>query len=81
MNEQSLKNKKAWEYRAYEYWLKADGLPEDRAKIIMANPMGRLKQHGKYFNNINGLRIANPCGSNGRRRQTPHQHPACRSFF
>lgn len=67
MNEQSAINKKAWEYRAYEYWLKNDGLPEERAKIIMKNPMERLKQHGKYFSNIKGFKIANPCGSNGRR--------------
>lgn len=67
MNEQSVINKEAWEYRAYEYWLKNDGLPEERAKIIIENPMARLKQHGKYFCNIKGLKIANPCGSNGRR--------------
>jgi ubiquinone/menaquinone biosynthesis C-methylase UbiE len=67
MNEQSIKNKNAWEYRAYEYWLKTEGLPEECAKIIMENPMARLKQHGKYFCNINGLKIANPCGSSGRR--------------
>ena len=67
MNEQSEINKKAWEYRAYEYWLKNYGLPEVRAKIIMEDPIARLKNHGKYFQNVNGLKIANPCGSNGRR--------------
>lgn len=67
MNEQSAKNKKAWEYRAYESWVKSSGLPEERAKVIMENPMARLKQHGKYFSNINGLKIANPCGSSGGR--------------
>lgn len=67
MKEQSVVNKEAWEYRAYEYWLKNDGLPEERAKIIMENPMAKLKQHGKYFCNIKGLKIANLCGSNGRR--------------
>jgi SAM-dependent methyltransferase len=67
MREQSSTNKKAWEYRAYEYWLKSDGLPEECARIIMKNPMERLKHHGKYFRNVNGLKIANPCGSNGRR--------------
>lgn len=67
MNEQSAINKKAWEYRAYEAWVKSNGLPEERAKVIMENPMAILKQHGKYFTNINGLKIANPCGSNGRR--------------
>jgi len=67
MNEQSEINKKAWEYRAYEFWLKNNGLPEKFAKIIMEDPIARLKQHGKYFSNIDGLKIANPCGSNGRR--------------
>lgn len=67
MNEESAINKKAWEYRAYEYSIKNEGLPAECAKIIMKNPMARLKQHGKYFCNINGLKIANPCGSNGRR--------------
>lgn len=67
MNTQSENNKKAWEYRAYENWIKNDGLPEERAKIIMKDPMARLKKHGKYFCNIEGLKIANPCGSNGRR--------------
>jgi SAM-dependent methyltransferase len=67
MNEQSAINKQAWEYRAYEFWLKNDGLPEEFAKIIMENPMARLKQHWKYFTNISGLKIANPCGSSGRR--------------
>jgi len=67
MNKQSEKNKKAWEYRAYEYWVKNDGLPEECAEFIRKDPMARLKKHGKYFCNIEGLKIANPCGSNGRR--------------
>lgn len=67
MNQQSSINKKAWEYRAYEFWVKNEGLPKEYAKIILENPTARLKQHGKYFCNINGLKIGNPCGSNGRR--------------
>lgn len=67
MNKKIENNKNAWEYRAYEYWLKNEGLPEERAKIIIKDPMARLKEHGKYFCNIEGLKIANPCGSNGRR--------------
>jgi SAM-dependent methyltransferase len=67
MNEQSKANKKAWEYRAYEFWLKSNGLPQEYAKDVMKNPMARLKHHGKYFQNISGLKIANPCGSNGKR--------------
>lgn len=29
--------------------------------------MARLKKHSKYFQNVKDLKIANPCGSNGRR--------------
>ena len=52
MKEESASNKKAWEYRTYEYWLKSDGPPENRAKVIMENPLARLKKHSKYFQNV-----------------------------
>ncbi|MEG0307514.1 MAG: class I SAM-dependent methyltransferase [Clostridium sp.] len=67
MNKQSEANKRAWEYRAYEFWVKSDGLPQELAKKIIENPISRLKQHGKYFSDVKDLKIANPCGSNGRR--------------
>lgn len=67
MNEQSIKNKEAWEYRAYEFWNMRDGTPEQKASQILQNPKGCLKYHQKYFDNVQGLKIANPCGSNGRR--------------
>lgn len=60
-------NKNAWEYRAYEYWNINDGKPQDLADKIMKDPMARLKYHGKYFEDIKGKKVANPCGSNGRR--------------
>lgn len=35
MNEQSTKNKEAWEYRAYEFWNMREGSPAEKAKKIM----------------------------------------------
>ena len=67
MNKQSIINKKAWEYRTYEAWVKRDGLPHEKAMKIRENPIGCLKMHQKYLQNISGLDIANICGSNGRK--------------
>ncbi|OMF65361.1 methyltransferase domain-containing protein [Paenibacillus sp. FSL R5-0766] len=67
MNEQSAKNKVAWEHRAYEFWNKRDGSPKEKAQQILANPLVQLKKHKQYFEQIAGKRIANLCGSNGRK--------------
>ena len=66
MDEVSLKNKQAWEYRAYEFWNMNYGTPEAKAAQIRRDPRARLRYHQKYFENVKGLKIANPCGSNGR---------------
>ncbi|GAA0321102.1 class I SAM-dependent methyltransferase [Bacillus carboniphilus] len=63
----NIQNKKAWEYRAYEFWNKKYGSPIERAKQIVANPRASLKKHQEYFDYIEGLKIANICGSNGRK--------------
>jgi len=67
MNEQSRINKKAWEYRAYEFWCKRDGHPQAKAAEIMKDPLSKLKKHKQYFSQISGKKIANLCGSNGRK--------------
>ncbi|MCT4780520.1 MULTISPECIES: bifunctional 2-polyprenyl-6-hydroxyphenol methylase/3-demethylubiquinol 3-O-methyltransferase UbiG [Exiguobacterium] len=67
MKQQSAINKTAWEYRAYEFWNQRDGAPSDKAKEIMANPKASLKKHQDYFQEVTGKRIANVCGSNGRK--------------
>lgn len=67
MKEQSRINKKAWEYRAYEFWNKRDGRPEEKAKKLMEDPLGNLKKHQQYFEHVQGMKIANLCGSNGRK--------------
>jgi len=33
VHEQSKINKKAWEYRAYEFWNKRDGSPEEKDEL------------------------------------------------
>jgi 2-polyprenyl-3-methyl-5-hydroxy-6-metoxy-1,4-benzoquinol methylase len=67
MNEQSAANKKAWEHRTYEFWSNRDGAPMDKANKILQNPKACLKNHQEYFKDIEGKKIANLCGSNGRK--------------
>ena len=49
MIDYSIQNKKAWEYNAYDFWVKEAGMPADRAKKIVANPCGALKRYVNYF--------------------------------
>ncbi|MBS4200957.1 methyltransferase domain-containing protein [Bacillus sp. FJAT-49732] len=67
MNDQSRKNKIAWEYRAYEFWTQRDGSPQEKTKVILKDPLAALKKHQPYFEKIEGKKIANLCGSNGRK--------------
>jgi SAM-dependent methyltransferase len=67
MNEQSATNKAAWEYRAYEFWIKRDGHPKEKAKEIRKNPRACLKKHQAFLENVENKKIANLCGSNGRK--------------
>jgi 2-polyprenyl-3-methyl-5-hydroxy-6-metoxy-1,4-benzoquinol methylase len=67
MNEQSSVNKKAWEHKAYKFWHMRDGMPEEKAEKIKKDPLACLKKHKKYFTDVNGKKIANVCGSNGRK--------------
>lgn len=65
MREQAAKNKAAWQHRAYEFWYK-QGSPAEKATYLKNDPVARLRYHQKYFQDVKGLKIANPCGSNGR---------------
>ena len=49
MTDYSIQNKSAWEYNAYEFWLKNSGTPVDRAKMDLENPLGMLKRYSDYF--------------------------------
>lgn len=67
MIDYSVQNKKAWEYCAYDFWCRESGLPSERAQKILNNPVGALKQYANYFDTYQGIRIANICGSCGKK--------------
>lgn len=67
MIESSRQNKEAWEYNTYDFWVKEAGHPQERAKKILADPIGTLKRYASYFDTFNGIRVANICGSCGKK--------------
>lgn len=67
MIEYCTQNKKAWEYNAYDFWVKDAGFPTDRAKKMVADPEGALKRYAIYFDRFTGIRVANICGSCGKK--------------
>ncbi len=67
MRDYSQQNKKAWEYNAYDFWVKADGTPKERAKKNVENPKAMLRKYANYFDNYEGVKIANICGSCGKK--------------
>ena len=67
MRSYSIKNQRAWEDNAYEFWVKQAGLPSDRAEKDLENPVGMLKRYAGYFDTYNGVKIANICGSCGKK--------------
>lgn len=67
MRDYSRQNKKAWEYNAYDFWVKEAGTPQERAKTDVENPKRRLKWHANYFDTYEGIRVANICGSCGKK--------------
>ena len=44
MMDYSSGNKRAWEYNAYEFWLKEEGPPSKKAEKIIENPAAMLKK-------------------------------------
>lgn len=67
MNEYARQNQKAWEYNAYEFWLKREGAPLKLAERIKADPDKMLRRFAAYFEGYESLRIANICGSCGKK--------------
>ncbi len=67
MNDYSMQHKKAWEFDAYGFWIRQSGTPEERARKDIENPEGMLRQHARYFDRPEGTKIANICGSCGKK--------------
>lgn len=67
MTDYSNQHKKAWEYNAYEFWTTHAGAPAMRAKKDREDPVGMLKRHSSYFDSYEGIRVANICGSCGKK--------------
>ncbi len=67
MNEQGRQHKKAWEYDAYNFWVRQNGTPEERAREDMEDPRKMLRKYADYFDRFEGVRIANICGSCGKK--------------
>ena len=67
MIESSKQNKKAWEFNAYDFWLKESGQPAEKAQKILANPARSLRFHASYFSSFQGVKVANICGSCGKK--------------
>jgi len=66
MKKYAKQNKAAWEYDAYNFWV-SQNTPVEAANEDLENPRKELKKYAKYFDNVEGVRIANICGSCGKR--------------
>ena len=67
MKDYSAQNKKAWEYDAYSFWVRTAGTPSERAQKDREDPAGMLRRYADYFDGYEGVRIANICGSCGKK--------------
>ena len=67
MKDYSIQNKKAWEYSAYDFWVKQNGTPQELAEKILENPKTHLRKYARYFDSLEGLKVANICGSCGKK--------------
>ena len=67
MEDYSKQHKKAWEFDAYDFWVRTAGTPEERASKDKENPKKMLKQYANYFDSFAGVKVANICGSCGKK--------------
>ena len=67
MTDYIAQDKKAWEYNAYDFWCSHNGSPADMAETLKADPMKAIRRHAAYFDAFEGVRIANICGSCGKK--------------
>lgn len=67
MEDYIAQNKKAWEYNAYDFWSSHSGSPTELAEKLKADPMKAIRRHAAYFDAFEDVRIANICGSCGKK--------------
>ena len=67
MIDYSAQNKNAWEYNAYEFWVKQAGTPSERAEKDRENPIRMLRKYAGYFDKYTDIKVANICGSCGKK--------------
>ena len=67
MRDYSQQNKTAWEYSAYEFWVRTSGTPEERARLDVEDPVRMLRRYAAYFDCFENIRVANICGSCGKK--------------
>lgn len=67
MKDYIQQNKDAWEFNTYDFWVEHAGSPAERAKKDIADPVGMLKKYAAYFDSYEGVRVANICGSCGKK--------------
>ena len=65
-SEMSAINRAAWNAGAYEAWLIESGPPETVALELKRDPAFKLRRVIKHLRDVNGKRLANPLGSNGK---------------
>ena len=67
MKDYSAQHKKAWEFDAYAFWVQQNGTPEELAQKDVENPRAMLRKYAQYFDRFEGIRVANICGSCGKK--------------
>lgn len=67
MRDYSIQNKTAWEYSAYDFWVKQNGTPAKLAQRMLADPEAMLRKYAAYFDTYEGIQVANICGSCGKK--------------
>lgn len=67
MIDSSRQNKTAWEFNAYDFWVNQAGKPQERAQKILQNPAAHLGKFAGYFDTFERVKVANICGSCGKK--------------
>jgi len=67
MNKTIEQNKKAWNYKAYEFFSNHEGLPEVFAKDILERPAYHLRRFIDDLGKLEGKKVLNPLGSYGKK--------------